>query len=101
MYVTIWEFTVRAGAEPAFERLYGPDGAWAALFRQGRGYVGTELLSPTDGSRRYLTVDRWRSAADYAAFNADHGAAYHDLDAEGEAFTQAERHLGDFVVGRS
>ena len=27
-----------------FERAYGMDGEWAEFFRQGRGYIGTELL---------------------------------------------------------
>ena len=38
----------------AFERAYGPEGEWAQFFREGRGYVGTELLhdveSPTGTS---------------------------------------------------
>ena len=33
MNVVVWEYEVRAGAEAAFEALYGADGAWVALFR--------------------------------------------------------------------
>src|SRR5207253_1570423 len=33
---------VRDAAE--FERVYGMEGEWAEFFRQGRGYIGTELL---------------------------------------------------------
>lgn len=98
MYVTIWEFTVRAGAEPAFERLYGPGGGWVALFRTAPGYLGTELLAPRDGSRRYLTIDRWRTPESYAAFRTAHAEPYRALDAEGDALTENERPIGEFVT---
>jgi len=53
---------------PAFEQAYGPEGDWAHFFRQGRGYIGTELLHDVDEPDRYLVVDRWESADAYNAF---------------------------------
>ena len=97
MHVTIWEFTVRPGAEAAFEELYGPAGAWVALFRTAPGHLGTELLRPQDDSRRYLTLDRWESAEAYAAFRRDRAAEYRALDAAGDALTEAERLVGAFT----
>ena len=97
MYVTIWEFVVREGAEAAFERLHGPAGAWEALFRRAPDFVGTELLASGDGSRRYLTIDRWTSARAYADFRAREAEAYDAMDAAGEALTEAERHVGGFT----
>src|SRR6187397_611903 len=38
----VFSYDVSDSAE--FERVYGPDGEWAAFFRDGRGYIGTELL---------------------------------------------------------
>ena len=101
MYVIVWEFTVRAAAEPAFEELYGPAGAWVALFRTAPGYLGTELLRPFRGSRRYLTIDRWASAEAYAAFHDRHAAEYQALDAAGDALTEAERSVGEFTCAPS
>lgn len=98
MYVTIWEFTVRPDSEAAFARLYGPVGEWVALFRHAPGYLGTELLRAGDGSARYLTVDRWRSAEDFAQFRRHATEAYAALDAAGEALTEAERYVGDFLT---
>jgi len=53
-----------------FEREYGPEGEWAAFFRGGRGYIGTELLRDVELPGRYLVIDRWESAATYDAFAA-------------------------------
>ena len=56
-------------SDPAeFERVYGPDGDWAAFFRGARGYVGTELLRDIELPGRYLVVDRWESREAYNAF---------------------------------
>jgi heme-degrading monooxygenase HmoA len=59
-----------------FERVYGPDGEWATFFQQGRGYVGTELLSDVEQPGRYLVVDRWESRDAYNAFVAEHREEY-------------------------
>ena len=42
----------------AFEEAYGPDGEWAQFFRQGDGYIGTELLHDVEEPGRYLVIDR-------------------------------------------
>jgi heme-degrading monooxygenase HmoA len=51
-----------------FERVYGPEGEWAQFFRQGRGYVGTELLRDLEQPGRFLVVDRWESGEAYNDF---------------------------------
>ena len=37
-------FSYEASDVDEFVRVYGPEGDWAAFFRRGRGYIGTELL---------------------------------------------------------
>lgn len=96
MYTIIWEYEVRAGAAAAFERLYGADGGWAALFRGYPGYLGTELLRDAQAPRRYLTLDRWRSQAEHEACLAAARERYAALDAEGDALTLREQCLGRF-----
>jgi heme-degrading monooxygenase HmoA len=60
----------------AFEAAYGPEGDWAQFFRQGAGFVGTELLRDLEEPDRYLVVDRWESAEAYNAFLAEHNDEY-------------------------
>jgi heme-degrading monooxygenase HmoA len=96
MFVVIWEYEVRAGADAAFEALYGPDGAWVGLFRNHEGYLGTELLRGTD--RRYLSIDRWASAAAYDAFFAAAQPDYAAIDERGDALTLSERRVGVYTT---
>ena len=97
-YAYIWEFTVAEAHRPAFERAYGPHGPWVALFRRAPGYLGTELLRDAATPGRYLTVDRWASAAAYHAFHTEHGAAYAAIDVECEYLTEGERSLGEYAI---
>jgi heme-degrading monooxygenase HmoA len=60
----------------AFADAYGPEGEWAQFFRQGQGYVGTELLHDVEEPDRYLVIDRWESIEAYNAFLAEHQAEY-------------------------
>jgi heme-degrading monooxygenase HmoA len=59
-----------------FERVYGPEGEWAQFFRQGQGYVGTELLRDVEQPGRHLVVDRWESRDAYNAFVEQHAGEY-------------------------
>jgi heme-degrading monooxygenase HmoA len=51
-----------------FERVYGPDGEWSQFFRNGRGYIGTELLRDVEQPGRYVVVDRWETRDAYNTF---------------------------------
>jgi heme-degrading monooxygenase HmoA len=62
--------------QEAFERAYGPNGDWAAFFRQGAGYIGTELLHDLEEPERYLVIDRWESAEAYNTFLNANQAEY-------------------------
>ena len=74
MLALVFSYEVRDAAE--LERVYGTDGEWAAFFRQGRGYIGTELLRDVETAGRYLVVDRWESADAYNAFVAERREEY-------------------------
>ena len=74
MIALVFRYEVR---DPeAFADAYGPEGEWAQFFRQGQGYVGTELLHDVEEPDRYLVIDRWESIEAYNAFLAAHQAAY-------------------------
>ena len=74
MIALVFSYEVR---EPAgFERAYGADGEWAQFFRQGAGYIGTELLRDVEHPARYLVIDRWETAEAYNAFAASQREEY-------------------------
>ena len=96
MIALIWRYEVKDTAPGAFEETYGPGGAWARLFARAEGYCGTDLLRGEDGT--YLTIDRWRSRADFDEFLAANRADYEALDRETEGWSTAEQKLGDYEV---
>ena len=94
MIALLFSYEVHDAAE--FERVYGPDGEWAEFFRQGRGYIGTELLRDVEASGRYLVVDRWDSADAYNAFVAERREEYMErVDAAGFHY-DSELRFGTF-----
>lgn len=92
----IWEFQVKPESISAFEKIYGPEGAWAQLFRQSADYLGTELLHGLSRPGRYLTLDHWTSREALQRFKQDHHAAYTALDKQCESLTEHEALLGEF-----
>jgi heme-degrading monooxygenase HmoA len=98
MYIILWRFRPAVDQESEFERAYGPSGEWSRLFRREDGYLDTELLLrlSDDGSREYLTLDRWGSRAAYEAFRARRSGEYRRLDRRLEGLTEEEIFLGAF-----
>ena len=96
MIALVWRYEVKDEARAAFEATYAPTGAWARLFARSEGYRGTELFRSDDGS--YLTLDIWRSRADFDAFLAAHGDDYEALDRSTESWTAAEHRIGEYEV---
>lgn len=96
MIAIVWRYVAAAGREADFERAYGPQGAWAELFRRSSGYLRTELLAGEPGA--YLTFDYWRDAADWDAFRERHAEPYARLDGQCDALTRSEERLGLFTV---
>jgi len=99
-YACVWEFRVRPAFVAEFERAYGPNGEWAALFRQAEGFVRTELHRDVDDPLRFITVDHWVSRDAHAAFQRGFRDAYTQLDDHCEAFTVEEWLIGDFAIRR-
>jgi heme-degrading monooxygenase HmoA len=83
-------FSYEARDPTEFERAYGPDGEWAEFFRDGDGYIGTELLRDVENPGRYLVIDRWESREAYQRFvelqrkeymrRVDESAFYYDSE---------------------
>lgn len=95
-FTAVWEFQVKPEAVSAFEETYGPDGAWAQLFRQSPDYRGTELIRDLERPGRYLTLDHWTSREAFRRFKQDYHADYTVLDKRCENLTEDEALVGEF-----
>ena len=94
MIAIVFRYEVR---EPeSFEAVYGPDGEWAAFFRQGTGYIGTELLHDVDEPERYLVIDRWESAEAYNTFATEHREDYMRRVDDTRLYYEQELRFGTF-----
>lgn len=96
MFHIVWQFRVPARHEAAFLAHYGPSGTWAKLFARGAGYRGTSLLRDVTDSTRFVTIDRWDSAADHDRFKTERAAEYDALDRRCDELTSDEQHIGAF-----
>jgi len=98
MFVVVWQFEITEEGVPAFEAAYGPEGAWAKLFRTSPHYQGTELLRDAYIPGSYLTIDRWASEEAFRAFRKDHDAEYETIDLASDALTSRETRIGAYTV---
>jgi len=95
-YTYVWEFRVEPRWRDDFERHYGPQGSWVALFRHAPGFIETLLLRGPADPRRYITIDRWVTESAYRDFRSRFAGAFAELDQRCERFTTEERPLGHF-----
>ena len=93
-HVRLWRFIVPPAREARFIAAYGPQGDWAQLFREARGFLRVELWRGEDGS--FLTADHWQSSDDFERFQANLGPRYHALDADLEGVASSETFIGAF-----
>jgi len=98
MFVVVWQFEIAEDKISAFEAAYGPEGAWAKLFRTSPNYLGTELLRDAYIPGAYLTIDRWCSEADFRAFRKQHDHDYEVLDRECDSLTSRETRIGAYTA---
>ena len=94
MIAHVYRYEVREPEE--FERVYGPEGDWAQFFREGRGYIGTELLHDVEEPDRYLVVDRWESIDAYNTFLAENQDEYLRRADESRFYYVQELRFGTF-----
>jgi heme-degrading monooxygenase HmoA len=98
MFVVIWQFEIAEEQIAAFEAAYGPEGAWAQLFRTSPEYKGTELLRDAYVPGNYLTIDRWSGEDAFREFRKSRDAEYETLDRQCDALTGRETRIGAFTV---
>ena len=100
IYAYIWEFHVKEEHRTEFEQVYGPEGEWVQLFKKGNGYLDTKLHRDVSNGKRYLTIDYWKSKADYESFRQRYHKEFNLLDKQCESLTEKEIFLGSFSCMR-
>jgi heme-degrading monooxygenase HmoA len=98
VFVVVWQFEIAEEKVSAFEAAYGPEGAWAHLFRTSPNYLGTELLRDAYIPGSYLTIDRWASEDDFRAFRKEHDPEYETLDRFCDSLTSRETRIGAYTL---
>ena len=98
MFVVVWQFEIAEEKIAAFESAYGPEGAWAALFRLSPDYRGTELLRGAYVQGIYLTIDRWASEEAFRSFRKEHDSEYETLDRSCDDLTARETRIGAYSL---
>jgi heme-degrading monooxygenase HmoA len=98
MFLILWEFEVKPGGEERFEKVYGPGGDWAQLFRSGTDHRETRLLHDSFRPVVYVTMDFWNSQQAYEEFLRTHHAEYQAIEALGEKLTVSERRIGAYEL---
>lgn len=93
MFVRVWQYEVRLGAEAEFERVYGSEGEWAQLFGTSIGYLGTGVYRDVEHAGRYLTVDRFSGVEAWQQFLQTHRPEYDALDARTSELTTMDIEL--------
>jgi heme-degrading monooxygenase HmoA len=99
MVTILWEYQVKTDRRAEFETIYAANGAWAELFRKGKGFLGTKLFHSLDQPQLYTTIDQWESMKEYKAFLSQWKEEYEALDKQCEGLTEHESCLGTFGVG--
>ena len=98
-YVIVWEFRINPQTEAEFVKHYGPDGSWARLFREARGYIRTELMRDVSDPSRFVSFDYWQSEEEFTRFREQNRAEYERLDKKFDSLTEKETRLGEFWIG--
>lgn len=89
-HIRIWRYRVAPSRQEEFVHHYATDGTWTQLFQRGHGYLGTTLWQDADDEGTWYTLDRWQSEQDFAAFDADFGNVYAELDKQLEGIASEE-----------
>ncbi len=96
MIALVWQFDVKAGRTDEFEALYGADGAWTALSRRSRSYLGSSFLRDLAISNRYLLAEYWSEMVVYEKHHADFQEETERLERRRDALVDHAQPLGLF-----
>jgi quinol monooxygenase YgiN len=91
-----WQFEVKKGREERFEQLFGADGAWHALARRSRSFLGSSFLRDVAQPARYLLIEYWSEMLVYEKHQADFSDEIRQLTGERDALVDTMTPTGIF-----
>ena len=98
MLAVVWQFEVQPGSEEAFETLHGADGAWTALSRRSRSFLGSSFLKDLAVPSRYILVEYWSEMLVYEKHLADFDNDVKDLETRRDQFVSRMEPVGVFTA---
>lgn len=96
MIAVVWQFEVKDGKNGEFEALYGADGAWTALSRRSRSFLGSSFMRDLAQPDRYILVEYWSEMVVYERHYADFEDEVQELESRRDALLQTVLPLGLF-----
>ena len=96
MIALVWQFEVQEGRNDEFESFYGADGAWTALSRRSRSFLGSSFLQDLARPDRYLLVEYWSEMLVYERHYADFQDEVTELEQQRLAIVRTMQPLGLF-----
>ena len=96
MIAVAWQFDVKHGMNEEFEALYGADGAWTALSRRSRSFLGSSFMRDLAQPDRYLLVEYWSEMVVYEKHHVDFEDEVQELESRRAALLDAATPLGLF-----
>jgi len=94
----VWQFDVRPGTGPEFEKMYGSDGAWTELSRRSRSFLGSSFLRDMGSETRYLLIEYWGEMMVYEKHLADFQKQIDGLEAQRSSIVERMEALGVFTA---
>ena len=96
MFVYIWEFIIKEDKRKEFLQYYKPGGEWCNLFKKSDSYIKSELLNDKENSRRFISIDYWKSKELFDLYNKKYSKEYDMIDKVCTNFTNSEKFIGYF-----
>ena len=96
MLAVVWQFDVQGGSEEEFEKLHGADGAWTALSRRSRSFLGSSFLKDLATPGRYLLLEYWSEMMVYEKHLADFSDPVEELKVQRAVMVKETVALGVF-----
>lgn len=98
MVAIVWQFEVKAGKEPDFERFFGADGEWTAANRHSRSYLGSAFLRDQSLATRYLLVEYWSEMLVYEQHKSYRQDALATLEERRDELVASVEPMGVFTA---